>query len=265
MIGRRALAAALAAALVAAVAGCGSGSPAPATLELRVAAAASLRTAVRVLTGTYATEQPGVRFTVTTDSSATLRAQIEQGAPVDVFLSADTRIPQALADGGFISGAPVPFAANTLALVVPVGNPAGIGTVADLARPGVRIVAAAEAVPIAAYTSRVIEALAAGTADPAAFRAALQANVVSREEDVAAVLARIVLGDGDAAFVYATDVAAGAKVVVIPIPPDANVRAEYAGVVVRTSPNVTAAAAFLDWVAGDGGRAVLAPLGFLPP
>ncbi len=249
------------------VAGCGIGSsaPGPVPMDLTVAAASSLRDAVTALTGSYAADHPGITFTITTDSSATIRAQIEQGAPVDVFLSADTRNPQALADGGLVEGLPVTFAANALALVVPTDNPAGITEPADLARPGVRVVGAADSVPIAAYTARVIAALGASTADPAGFVAAVEANVVSREENVAAVIARVELGDADAAFVYATDVASGANVLSIPVPASANVRAEYAGVVVKGGSNTSVAGEFLAWVAGEGGRVVLSSFGFLAP
>lgn len=254
-------------AMAAIVAGCGAGSSAsgPVVTDLTVAAASSLREAVTDLAGSYAANHPDIAFTLTSDSSATLRAQIEQGAPVDVFLSADTKNPQALVDGGLVEGVPVTFAANTLVLVAPSDNPAGINAPADLARPGVRLVSAADSVPIAAYTARVIEALAASTADPAGFVAAVEANVVSREESVAAVLARVALGDADAAFVYATDAISGGPVILIPIPASANVRAEYTGVVVKGRSNMAAATEFLAWVAGDGGGAVLSSLGFLAP
>lgn len=254
-------------AMVVIVGGCGTGlsAPGPVAADLAVAAASSLRDAVTALAGSYAADHPGVTFTIATDSSATIRAQIEQGAPVDVFLSADTRNPQALVADGRVEGIPITFAANTLALVVPTDNPAGINGPADLALPGVRLVGAADSVPIAAYTTRVIEALAASTADPAGFVAAVAANVVSRELNAAAVLARIELGDADAAFVYATDLASGAKVATIPVPVSANVRVEYAGVVVKGGSNTAAAGAFLAWVAGDGGRAVLSSFGFLAP
>lgn len=247
--------------------GCGAGPTAPGSpsVELSVAAASSLRDVVTALTASYAAGHPGITFTITTDSSATIRAQIEQGAPVDVFLSADAKNPQALADGGLAQGVPVTFAANTLALVVPRGNPAGITEPADLARPGVRLVEAADSVPIAAYTKRVIETIAASTADPPRFVAAVEANVVSRELNAAAVLARIQLGDADAAFVYATDAASGADVASIPVPASANVRVAYAGVVVNRGIQTAAASEFLAWAAGEGGRVVLSSFGFLAP
>lgn len=249
------------------VGGCGpaaTGNDAGRT-ELHVAAAASLRVAATDLADAYSAARPGTTFVVATDSSAALRTQIEQGAPIDVFLSADTANPQALVDAGLGAGPPVPFAANALALVVPTANPAGIESPADLARPGVRVIAAGARVPITAYAERVVAALASLPGYPAGFAASVEANTVSREDNVAAALAKIELGEGDAAFVYATDAAVSAKVTTIPIPGAANVRASYAGVVVAASPRRDAAAAFLAWVAGPDGQAVLGRLGFLAP
>jgi molybdate transport system substrate-binding protein len=252
------------------VAACGGGASqtadAPgASVELRVAAAASLRTAVVDLTDAYAAANPGVTFTIATDSSAALRTQVQQGAPFDVFLSADVANPTALADAGLTAGEPVAFTANTVALVVPGDNPAGVTTPADLALPGLRLVAAGGKVPITGYADRVIANLASIPGYPADFVAAVEANVVSREDNVAAVLTKVELGEGDAGFVYATDAAASGKVRSIPIPEAADVRAAYAGVVVKGGGDAAAAAAFLDWVAGPAGQAILAPLGFLAP
>lgn len=244
--------------------GC-AGPAAPPRVDLAIAAAASLRSAVTDLTRAYAAQHPGISFTLSTGSSATLRTQIEQGSPVDVFLSADTTNPQALADAGLATGAPVVFAANAIALVVPSDNPGGITGPADLARLGARIIAASDTVPLATYAARAVEALAATMPNPAAFTAAVDANVVSREENAAAVLTRIELGDGDAAFVYATDAAAGRGVVVIPTPATSGLRAAYAGVAIRTSAHVGPASEFLAWVAGPEGAAVLESLGFLVP
>jgi len=258
--------------LVFAVAACGgsrsttpgAGSAGPA-LELRVAAAASLRTAVVALADAYSQANPAVTITVATDSSAALRAQIEQGAPFDVFLSADVANAEAVADDGLATGDPLPFTANTVALVVPADDPARISSPADLARPGLRLIAAGSRVPITGYVDQVLANLGALPGYPAGYAAAVGANVVSREDNVAAVLAKVELGEGDAGFVYATDAAASSKVRPIPIPATANVRAEYAGVVVRSGAHATTAASFLAWVAGIDGQAVLAPFGFLSP
>lgn len=252
--------------LAASAAGCGTPAEAsPRPVEIRVGAAASLRDAAVALAETYAASHPGVAFTLATGSSTALRTQVEQGAPIDVLLSADEENPRALADAGLAAGEPVPIAGNALALVVPPDNPAAVGSAADLARPGVRVVAAGDAVPITGYARRLLANVSAGTSDPAAFLAAVDANTMSREDDVAAVLARIELGEGDAALVYATDALANPRVATVPIPAGHNVHAVYTGVVVASSDLAPEAAEFLSWIAGPGGRAVLGPLGFTEP
>lgn len=252
-------------AVVAAACGSAADGGGAGPVELRIAAAASLRAAVAGLTHAYSAAHPGTTFVIATDSSAALRTQVEQGAPIDVFLSADVENVQTLADEGLAAGPPVGFAANGVALVVPAGNPATIAAPADLGRAGVRVIAAGTNVPITAYADRVVAALGALPGYPAGFAAAVEANIVSREDNVAAVLAKVELGEGDAGFVYATDAAGSAKVATIPIPAAANVRATYAGVVVAASTHRDAAAAFLAWVVGPDGQAVLRPLGFLAP
>ena len=241
----------------------GSGRPGDA-VELQVAAAASLRTAIVALRNAYVASHPGTTITIATDSSAALRAQVEQGAPFDVFLSADEANPQAVADEHLATGDPIPFASNSVALVVPADNPGRIATPADLARPGIRLVAAGARVPITTYAERVIANLGSLAGYPPGYVAALDANTVSREDNVAAVLAKVELGEGDAGFVYATDAAGSTNVLTIPLPAGADVPARYAGVVIANG-HEEAAAAFLDWVAGPAGQAILRPLGFLAP
>ena len=200
---------------------------------------------------------------ISTDSSATLRTQIEQGAPADVFLAADTKNPQALADTGFTAGGLVTFARNELAVIVPEGNPAGLASPADLAGAGVRIIAASDEAPVTAYATQLVANLARIPGYPAGFEAAYAANVASKEDNVKAVVAKVELGEGDAGIVYVTDVAASGKVVRLAVPSGANVPATYAGVVVRASPHTGAAADFLAWLAGTDGQAILAGFGFL--
>lgn len=240
-----------------------SGGAAPADLE--VYAASSLRRAMERVESAYEAANPGATLTVSTDSSAALETKIEQGAPADVFLSADTTNPHKLADGGFASGPVIPFAGNALAIIVPADNPARIRTPADLARDGVKIVAAGDTVPITGYATRLVDNLSTETGYPRDFAARYAANVVSREDNVAAVVAKVALGEGDAAIVYVTDATGVDDVVQLAVPDGANVPATYGGVVVKASPDREAAAAFLAWLAGNGGQAVLAPLGFLPP
>lgn len=272
---RLAVAAPVATAVVAvavAVAGCAmiadpspTRLPAPERVELTVFAAASLRRVLEVADTTYEAANPGTTITLATDSSAALRTQIEQGAPADLFLAADTTNPQTLVDAGLADGDAVAFAGNELAVIVPSDDPGGITTPADLARDDVRVIAAGAEVPITRYASQLIVNLATLDGYPVDFAAAYDANVVSREDNVAAVVAKIELGEGDAAIVYATDAATSDAVAVVGIPPAANVRATYAGVVIRASTEPDAARAFLDWLVGADGQAILGAAGFLPP
>jgi molybdate transport system substrate-binding protein len=239
-------------------------SPGPTAVDLEVFAAASLRKAMEQVEAAYEAANPGTAITVSTDSSTALETKIEQGAPADVFLSADTTNPQKLVDGGFASGPVTPFAGNTLAVIVPTDNPAGIRTPADLAQDGVNIVAAGAAVPITTYVTELLDHLSKQSGYPDDFAARYAANVVSREDNVAAVVAKVALGEGDAAIVYVTDAKGSNQVAEVAVPGAANVSATYGGVVVNASPDRDAAAAFLAWLAGPAGQAVLSPLGFVP-
>lgn len=242
-----------------------TGSAPPQPVELQVFAAASLKKALAKVEAAYEAATPGVTLTVSTDSSAALETKIEQGAPADVFLSADTKNPEKLVDAGLAAGDVVPFAGNRLVVIVPTDNPAGITTPADLATPGVKVIAAADGVPIQQYTAQWLEKVAALPAYGAGFPDAYAANVVSREDNVGAVVTKVGLGEGDAGVVYVTDAKASGDVATIAIPDDENVPATYGGVVVKASANGDAAAAFLAWLAGPDGQAVLGGFGFLPP
>ncbi len=234
-------------------------------VELTVYGAASLKGALDAVKAAYRMAAPGVTLTIATDASSTLRTQIEQGAPADVFLSADQKNPETLVEKGLADGAAVDFAGNTLTVIVPPANPAGIGRPADLAKPGVKVIAAGADVPITKYTTQVVANLAGLSGYPAGFAASYQANVVSKEDNVKAIVAKIELGEGDAAIVYATDAMASTKVATVPIPPGADVPATYSGVVVKASASTTSAHAFLTWLAGPDGQTVLGTFGFLPP
>ncbi len=239
-----------------------AGSNGPVPGDLTVFGAASLTGVLDRVKPSYEAGHPGLTVVVSTDSSAALATQIEQGAPADVFLSADTANARRLVDDGLTAGDPVPFAGNELTIIVPSGNPAGLTTPADLARPGVKIVAAGDEVPISRYAAQLVANLAREPGYPAGFDAAYTANVVSREDNVKAVVAKIELGEGDAGIVYLTDAVASSRVQVIDVPADANVHATYAGVVVAESTQLTAARAFLDWLIGPDGQSILAGFGF---
>jgi molybdate transport system substrate-binding protein len=213
----------------------------------------------------WETAYPASKLTISTDSSATLETQIEQGAPADVFLSADTTNPRKLVDRGLAAGAAVNIAGNKLTVIVPTANPAGIKTPADLAKPGVKVIAAGDAVPVTKYATQLVASLARESGYPSDFVSAYAANIASKEENVKAVVAKIELGEGDAAIVYLTDAKASTKIAPVDVPPAANVPATYAGVVVKASANASSAQAFLDWFAGADGQKILAGFGFLPP
>ncbi|HEY2888423.1 MAG TPA: molybdate ABC transporter substrate-binding protein, partial [Candidatus Limnocylindrales bacterium] len=250
------------------VGACQGGGTSPASAvpiaSLTVYAAASLKAALAQAATTYQGANPGTTITVSTDSSSALETKIEQGAPADVFLSADTANPQRLVDK-HLAGPIVPFATNLLTVIVPKGNPAGLGSPVDLARPGVKVIGAGDTVPITTYATQLVSNLAGQPGYPTGFAAAYAANVVSKEDNVAAVVAKIELGEGDAAIVYVTDARTSTTVDTVAVPAAANVVATYGGVVVDASPNQAAASAFLAWLAGPDGQAILASAGFLPP
>ena len=240
-------------------------SQAAASVNLTIYAAASLKAALAKATTAYEAANPGTTLAISTDSSAALETKIEQGAPADVLLSADTANPQKLVDKGLAAGSITKFAGNLLTVIVPMANPAGIQTPADLAKPGIKVIAAGDTVPITKYATQLVANLAKQPGYPADFVARYTANVVSKEENVAAVVAKIELGEGDAGIVYVTDAKTSTKVATVAVPDAANVPATYGGVVVKASPNLAAAQAFLAWLAGPDGQAILASFGFLPP
>ena len=242
----------------------GSPSAAPAG-SLTIYAAASLKAALAKVKTTYEAAHPGTTLTISTDSSSALETKIEQGAPADVFLSADTANPQKLVDKGLAGGALTKFAGNLLTIIVPTANPAGIQSPKDLVKSGVKVIAAGDTVPITKYATMLVANLAKETDYPADFAARYTANIASKEDNVAAVVSKIELGEGDAGIVYVTDAKTSTKVTTITVPADANVPATYSGVTVKASSDADAAGAFLAWLAGPDGQAILATFGFLPP
>ena len=234
------------------------------TAELTVFAAASLREAMVALEAAYRSERAALRLAVSLDASSVLRAQIEQGAPADVLLSADVDNARRLTEGGLAS-TPRIFARNEVVVVAPSDPGGRVKAIADLVEPGTRIVAAGRGVPITRYASELLSELAhlPDVADDLADR--YESNVVTREDNVRAVLAKIELGEGDAAIVYRTDAVASDRVRTIELPPTVRVTVGYAGVVLDRSRDPAEARRFLDWVAGPSGAGVLVPLGFGPP
>jgi molybdate transport system substrate-binding protein len=237
-----------------------SGGP----VSLTIFAAASLNGAMTDAVAAYAAVRPGVTITVSRDSSAALETQIEQGAPADVFLSADIENPKKLVDAGLALKTAEIFAGTKLVIIVPSDNPGGLTTARELDKAGLRIIAAGDGVPITAYANQAVANIASRFG-PSSLVEVYNADIVSKEDNVKAVLAKIELGEGDAAIVYVTDANGSDKVKTIDIPDSANVPATYAGVVIKASANRDAAQDFLDWFAGPDGQAILAKYGFLPP
>jgi molybdate transport system substrate-binding protein len=239
-------------------------APAPAApTEVNVFAAASLQDVLDELIDTYQEDHPDVDLVAAYDATSTLRTQIEEGAPADLFLAADTTNPQELNEAG-LAGTPVVYTANLVTLIVPIDNPAGIDAWADLAGGDVTIIAAGEDVPITTYAEQTVDALAALPDAPPGYAAAVDAAIASREDNVRAVLTKIELGEGDAAFVYATDAASSRDVTEIALPGEAAAEATYAGAVVGDDPPA-AAQEFLAWLVDDEAQAIFDSFGFIPP
>ncbi len=161
--------------------------------------------------------------------SSTLSTQISEGAPADVFASANNTQMKVVLDAGLITTEPQTFAHNRLVLIVPADNPAGIESLDDLANPGVKLVVAAPAVPVRVYTDSMLDALAADPAYGEDYRSAVVANVVSEEDNVRQVSAKVALGEADAGIVYSSDVTPdiAEDVIVLPIPDEVNTLASY--------------------------------------
>lgn len=246
--------------------GCGEAADRGAgPVSLTVFAAASLREAVEEVAAGYEQRHPGSTIVLSFDASSALRAQIEEGAPVDVFLSADTMDPEQLAGAGLTTGSPQPIAMNGLAIVVPDRPGAAVAAWQDLAAPGVSVVAAGREVPITRYAETLIERLAGRPDAPAGFLDAVHGNVVSREDNVRAVLAKVALNEGDAGIVYTTDARSSEQVRVVPLPAGVDVPVTYAGVALRAAPHPLQAADFLQFLRSPDGQAVLRRHGFGPP
>lgn len=239
--------------------GCGAGRPEPETLQ--VSAAASLTEAFTDIGIHFEEVNPGVDVVFNFASSSTLRTQLLEGAPVDVFASANwEQMDLAVEGGGVAPDAVIIFATNRLAIVLPADNPARIASEEDLAQPGLRLVLAAPEVPAGAYALQSITLM--GDRYGSAFVDAVNANIVSLEDSVRQVLTKVQLGEADAGIVYISDGFAAPDLILIPIPDVFNLVAEYPIAVTQGSVQAVLAQAFVDFVASPEGRAHLARWGF---
>jgi molybdate transport system substrate-binding protein len=256
--------------LIAMLAGCQQGpaggvpaTQAPQPRTLTVFAAASLTDAFSEIGRMFETEHPGVTVQFSFAGSQNLRTQIEQGAAADVFASANSAEMNALVDGELVQqSAPQTFATNQLLVVMPADNPAGITSLQDLAKPGLKLVLAAEEVPAGKYARQVLDNLSA--AFGADYPAGVLTNVVSDELDVRQVVAKVQLGEADAGMVYVTDAAAAPELQTLAIPADVNVVAQYPIAALSESRNADLARAFIQYVLSAEGQATLRNGGFMP-
>ncbi len=233
---------------------------------ITVFAAASLRESFEAAAPAF-TSKTGTKVAFNFAGSDTLAAQIAQGAPADVFASANQSQINKVRDAGLLAGDPRVFARNVLVTIVPKDNPGHVVAIADLAKPGVRLILAAPTVPIGAYARTTFANLSKLPAYGAHFADAVAANVVSNEVDVKAVVAKVLLGEGDAGVCYGTDVTptVAKGTTTIAFPPGAAPEAVYPIAVVKASTNAAAAKAFVDFVLSPEGQAFLKDRGFLPP
>jgi molybdate transport system substrate-binding protein len=231
-----------------------------------VFAAASLREAFEAAAPAF-TKQTGMKVTYSFGGSDTLVTQLKQGAPADVFASANEAQMKIASDAGLLAESPRTFVRNRLVVIVPKENPAKIAAVADLAKSGVKVVLAAAAVPVGNYARAAFRKLDGASGYPADFASAVERNVVSNELDVKAVATKIALGEGDAGVVYATDVTPNVapKVAAIAFPPGAAPEAIYPIAALKAAPNAAGARAFVAFVLSPAGQAFLRARGFAAP
>jgi len=220
---------------------------------LVVFAAASLKAAFTEIGEQFKTDNAGASVDFSFAGSSDLVTQLSQGAPADVFASADTRNMDKATTAGLIDGTPVNFATNTLTIVVAPGNPKGINSFGDLAKPGVGVVICAEPVPCGGATKKV-EQVTRVTLAP-----------LSEESSVTDVLTKVTSGQADAGVVYVTDAkSAGDKVTEVPFPESAQAVNTYPIAVLKQTKNAELANKFVDLVTGEAGQKALAKEGFAP-
>jgi molybdate transport system substrate-binding protein len=244
------------------------GAPARCTAgeTVSVFAAASLSEAFTELGARLERRTSPLHATFNFAGSQQLAAQIEQGAPADVFASADPQWMAYVQEHGLLAEAPRDFARNHLTIVVPKTNPGHIEQLQDLARPGVKLVLGAEAVPVGRYSRAALGKLSAAPGFGSDYADRVLRNIVSNEENVKGVVAKVQLGEADAGIVYRSDVTpkVAEKVRTLDIPEAYNVIATYPVAIVAGAANPAAAATFVKVLLSPEGQAVLRMHGFTP-
>ena len=231
------------------------------TQSMTVFAAASLTDAFKDIATAFESQNPEIEVIFNFAGSSQLAAQLREGITADIFASANPTQMQTVIEAGRIkAGSETHFLANRLTIVVPTYNPAKIASLEDLAQPSVQLILAVEGVPIRTYTDSIIAMM---TAD---FQTAFYNNLVSEEDNVRQVLAKVALGEADAGLVYTSDVTANIvdQVQAIPLPLEQNVVATYPIAPLVDAPQPALAQHFIDFVLSETGQAILAQWGFDP-
>ncbi|MFC7921373.1 molybdate ABC transporter substrate-binding protein [Streptomyces cinereoruber] len=258
--GRRTAAAVLTAALLVPLAACGSddtkkdtgGSPASGSAaNLTVLAAASLTDVFKEAGAAYEKSHPGTKLTFSFAGSQELVAQVSQGSPADVLVTADTKsMDKVRAD----TGTPAIIAKNRLVIATGEGNPHKVDDLKDLAGTKLKVVLAAPEVPAGKYSKQILD------------KQKIAVKPVSQEPNVRAVLSKVELGEADAGLVYRTDAeSAKDKVDAVEIPDDQNAVAQYPAATLKESKNAEAATAFVAWLSSPEGQKILQDAGFQKP
>jgi molybdate transport system substrate-binding protein len=237
------------------ISGCGSSEqPAAQNTKIIVFAAASLNKTFTDIGEQFKTENPGASVEFSFAGSSDLVTQLTQGAPADVFASADTKNMDKAAQGGLLAGDPVNFASNTLTIAVAPGNPKKITSFKDLTQQGLNVVVCVPQVPCGSATQKVEQATG------------VTLNPVSEESSVSDVLNKVTTGQADAGVVYVTDaIGAGDKVAAVAFPEAAGAVNTYPIAVLKGSKYPELARKFVDLVTGESGQKVLNAAGFARP
>jgi molybdate transport system substrate-binding protein len=236
--------------------------------SVTVFAAASLTDAFNEIGKNFEAAHPGTTVAFNFAGSQQLAQQIGQGAPADVFASANNaQMAVVIKSGQVVSGTQKTFARNRLVVIFPTANPAGLTKLQDLAKPGIKIVLADKSVPVGGYALDFLIKASASPDFTATFSPTVLANVVSYETDVKQVLAKVSLAEADAGIVYTTDITADAagKVGRLDIPDNLNTVASYPIASIQGSANAALAQKFVAYVLSTDGQSVMAKYGFLAP
>jgi molybdate transport system substrate-binding protein len=237
---------------------------APEAKTLNIFAAASLTEAFTEIGKNFEAANPGVTVTFNFAGSQALRTQIEEGAPADVFASASGKEMDTLVTGTLVGeGTSKVFLTNKLVVILPADNPAGLEKLENVARPGIKLVLAAEEVPVGNYARQSLGLMNGSFGTD--FKDKVLANVVSNEDNVKQVVSKVQLGEADAGIVYTSDAVAAPDLKTIEIPTELNVIAKYPIAPLARSENADLATSFIDYVLSAEGQAVLAKWGFAPP